>query len=269
MKTQFSSGPDPTECWWEVCLGFNSWYPLDYKEIKPVNPKGEQPWIFIGRTDAKAEAPILWPPDVKNWLNGKDPDAQKDWRQEEKVMTEDEMIGWHHWLNGHEFEQTPGDGEGQRSLVCCSPWGCKESDIIEQLSFTFSPRLYLLCFIVLPVFIEILFRNGHKSVAIDEDLPNESKHRLFICYLLWWGRQPPSLGFGRHPKAGWGLREISRERTGRLQVGPDWGCWPGEWEVGLHRKGGPPTWLTREAYSSSLVDPRLKLGTKIREAANY
>ena len=91
-------------------------------------------------------------------------------------MTEDEMIGWHHQLNGHEFEQTPGDGEGQRSLVCCSPWGCKESDIIEQLSFTFSPRLYLLCFIVLPVFIEILFRNGHKSVAIDEDLPNESKH---------------------------------------------------------------------------------------------
>ena len=155
-------------------------------------------------------------------------------------MTEDEMIGWHHGLNGHEFEQAPGDGEGQRSLVCCSPWGCKESDMTEQLSFTFLSRLYLLCFIVLPVFIGILFRNGHKTVAIDEDLPNESKRRLFILYLLWRGRQPPSLGFGRHPKASWGLREISRERTGRLQVGPDRGCWPGEGEVGLHRKGGPP-----------------------------
>ena len=95
--------------------------PLDCKEIKPVNPKGNQFWIFIRRTDAEAEAPILWPPDVKSRLIRKGPDAGKDWKQEEKGMTEDEMVGWHHWLNGHELEQFPGDGEGQGNLVCCSP----------------------------------------------------------------------------------------------------------------------------------------------------
>ena len=97
--------------------------PLDSKEIKPVNPKGNQSRIFIGRTDAEAETPILWPPDVKNRLIGKDPDAAKDGRQEEKGMTEDEMVGWHHQLDGHEFEQAPGYGHGQGSLACCSPWG--------------------------------------------------------------------------------------------------------------------------------------------------
>ena len=88
-------------------------------------PKGNQPWIFTGRTDAKTEAPILWPPDTNSWLIGKDPDAGKDWGQEEKQVTEDEMVGWHHWLNAHEFEQILGDGEGQGSLMCCSPWGCR------------------------------------------------------------------------------------------------------------------------------------------------
>ena len=96
---------------------------LPFKEIKPVNPKGNQSWIFIGRTDAEAEAPLLWPTDVKNWLNGKDPDAGKDWRQEEKGMTEDEMVGWHHQLNGHEFEQALGAGEGQGSLACYQSMG--------------------------------------------------------------------------------------------------------------------------------------------------
>ena len=94
--------------------------PLDCKEIKPVNPKENQSWIFIGRTDAKAETPILWLPDVKNWLIWKDPDAGKDWSQEEKGMTEDEMVGWHHQLDGYEFEQAPGVGDGQGSLACCS-----------------------------------------------------------------------------------------------------------------------------------------------------
>ena len=102
--------------------------PLDSKEINPISPKRNQPWIFIRRTDADAEAPILWPPDVKNWLNGKDPDAGKDWGQEKKGMTEDEMVGWHHWLNRHGFVQTPRDGEGQGGLTCCSPWGHKELD---------------------------------------------------------------------------------------------------------------------------------------------
>ena len=115
-------------------VGEDSWEYLDCKEIQPVNPKGNQPWIFIGRTDAEAETPILRPPDAKNWLIRKDPDAGKGLRQKEKGMTEDEMVGWHHWLNGHEFEQAPGDGEGQGSLVCCSSWGCKESDMSEQLN---------------------------------------------------------------------------------------------------------------------------------------
>ena len=110
--------------------------PLDSKDIKPVNLKGNQSWIFVGRTDAEAEVPILWPHDMKNWLIGKDPDARKDWRQEEKGMTEDEMVEWYHWLCAHEFDQAPGDGDGQGSLACCSPWGHKESDTTEQLNWT-------------------------------------------------------------------------------------------------------------------------------------
>ena len=106
--------------------------PLDCKEIKPVNPKGYQSWIFIGKTNAEAEAPIIWPPDAKSRLTGKDPDAGKDWRQEEKGMTEDEMVGWHHRLNGYEFEQAPEDGGRQGGLACYSPWGHKESDRTEQ-----------------------------------------------------------------------------------------------------------------------------------------
>ena len=108
--------------------------PLDRKEIKSVNPKGSQPWIFIEKTDAEAEAPILWPPDAQSQVIEKDPDAGKDWRQEEKGTTEDEMVGWHHWLYGHEFEQTLGNSEGWGSLWCCSSWGHKESDTTERLN---------------------------------------------------------------------------------------------------------------------------------------
>ena len=111
--------------------------PLDCKEIKPVNPKGNQSWILFGRTDTEAEAPILWAPDAKSWLTGKDLDARKDWRQEEKGMTEDEMVGWHHWLNRHQFEQNPGVGDGQGSLVWCSPWGCRVGhDSVTELNWT-------------------------------------------------------------------------------------------------------------------------------------
>ena len=110
--------------------------PLDCKEIEPVNPKGNLSSIFIGRTDAEAEAPIVWPPDVKNCLFGEDPDAGKNWRQEEKGTTEDEMVGCHHWLDGQEFEQALGVGDGQGNLVCCSPWGHKESDMNEWLNWT-------------------------------------------------------------------------------------------------------------------------------------
>ena len=115
-------------CFRIVVLEENLKSPMDCKEIKPVNPKGKQPWIFTGRTDAEAEMPILWPPHMNSRLIGKDPDAGKDWGKEEKGAAEDEMVGLHHWLDGHEFEQTLGDSEGQGSLMYCSPWGCKESD---------------------------------------------------------------------------------------------------------------------------------------------
>ena len=106
------------------------------KEIKPVHPKGNQSWIFTGRTDAEAETPILWSSDGKNWLICTDPDAVKDWRWEEKGMTEDEMNGWHHWQDGYELEKALGVGNGQGSMACCSPWGCKESDTSERLNWT-------------------------------------------------------------------------------------------------------------------------------------
>ena len=109
--------------------------PLDCKEIQPVHSEGDQSWVFTGRTDVEAETPILWPPNAKRWLIWKDPDAGKDWRQEEKQTTEDEMVGWHHWLNGHGFGWTPGVGDGQWGLVCCSSWGHKELDTTEWLNW--------------------------------------------------------------------------------------------------------------------------------------
>ena len=123
-------------CFWTVALEKTLESPLDCKEIQPVHPKGDQSWVFIGRTDVEAETPILWPPHVKSWLIWKETDAGKDWGQEEKGMTEDEMSGWHHQLDGHGFGWTPGVGDGQGGLACCSSWGCKESDTTEQLNWT-------------------------------------------------------------------------------------------------------------------------------------
>ena len=119
-------------------VGEDSWDSQDCKAIQPVNPEGNESWIFIGRTDTEAETPILWPPDGKNWLIGKDPDAGKDWGQEEKGRTEDEVVGWHHWLNGHEFEHALGVGDGQGSLVCCvqSMGSQSQSDMTERLNWT-------------------------------------------------------------------------------------------------------------------------------------
>ena len=119
-------------------LFWEKWYfwIIHMSNMYLVNPKGNQPWIFIERIDAKDEAPILWPPNAKSQVIGKDPDAGKDWRKEEKGATEDEMVGWHHWLDGHEFEQALGIGDGQGSLVCYSPWGHKESDTTERLNWT-------------------------------------------------------------------------------------------------------------------------------------
>ena len=128
----------PMKNWWfwTVVLDKTLESPLDYKEVQQVNAKGNQSWIFIGRSDAEAEAPILWPTDVKKLLIRKDPIIGKDWRQEEKRMMEDEKAGWHHQLDGHELEPARGVGEGHGSLVCCSPWGCKESDMTERLKWT-------------------------------------------------------------------------------------------------------------------------------------
>ena len=121
-------------CFWTMVLEKTLVSPWDCKEIQPVHPKGNKSWVLIGRTDAEAETPILWPPDAKSWLIWKDPDAGKDWRQEEKGTTEDEIVGWHHQLNGHEFEHVLGVGDGQGSLECYSSWGRKESDMTEWLN---------------------------------------------------------------------------------------------------------------------------------------
>ena len=129
-----------TWCFWTVTLEKTLESPLDCKEIQPVHPKWNQSWVFIGRTDAEAKTPILWPLDVKNWLTRKDPDAGKDWRREETGTAEDKMAGWHHQLKGHESEEAPGVGDGQGGLACCSSWGRKELDTTEGLNRTHQCR---------------------------------------------------------------------------------------------------------------------------------
>ena len=180
--------------------------PLNCKEIKPVHPKGNQSWIFTGRTDAKAEAPMLWPLYVKNWLIGKDPDAGKDWRQEEKGTAEDELIRWHHWLNGHEFEQALGVGEGQGSLGCCSPWGHKESDMTERLNWWAG--------------------RASQEALIVKKLPGNVGERREAGWILAW-KDPLEEGMATH--SGILARRIPRMgKTGSLQsieshrVGHDW-----------------------------------------------
>ena len=126
-------------CFWTVVLEKTLESPLDCREIQPVHPKGDQSWV-IGRTDAKVETLILWPADEKSWFIWKDPDVGKDWGQEEKGTTEDEMVGWHHRLDGHGFGWTPGIGDGQGGLACCGSWGCKESDTTDRLNWTCTSR---------------------------------------------------------------------------------------------------------------------------------
>ena len=133
-------------CFWTVVLEKTLESPLDCKEMQPVHPKGNQSWIFIGRTDAETDTPILWPPYAKSQLIRKDHDAGKDWRQEEKGMTRDEMVGWHHQLDGHESEQAPGVGERQESLACCSPWGRKESEWLSDWTTITTTYIYPLFF---------------------------------------------------------------------------------------------------------------------------
>ena len=156
-------------CFWTVVLEKTLESPLDCKEIQPVNPEGNQSWIFIKRTDAEAEAPKLWPPDANIRLTGKDPDAGKDWRQEEKGTTEDVMVGWYHWLDGHEFEQVLGVGDGQVSLVWCSSWGCKVLDMTKRLNWT--KKAYPTEFFFFLFFYSVLY------------FPNLF---FFIHFCLWW-----------------------------------------------------------------------------------
>ena len=143
-------------CFWTVVLEKTLESPLDCKEILPVHPKGDQSWVFIGRTDVEAETPILWPHDAESWLIWKDPDAGKDWGQEEKGTTEDEMVGWHHQHNGYEFGWTLGVGDGQGGLVCCSSWGRKELDTTEQLNWTISLYFYITYLVVYILLMNIL-----------------------------------------------------------------------------------------------------------------
>ena len=147
--------------------------------IQPVHPKGDQSWIFIGRTNAEAETPILWPPDAKNWLIWKDPNAGKDSRQEKKGTTEDEMVGWHHQLSGHEFEQALGVGDGQGSVACCSPWGCKELDTTEWLNWTECAHVNLkLLRYLFPSFFP---RGNHKFTSTTVICYYYHSHYCFYC----------------------------------------------------------------------------------------
>ena len=147
-------------CFWTVVLEKTLESPLDCKEIEPVHPKGNQSWIFIGRTAVEAEAPVLWPPHAKNWLIGKDPDAGKDWRQEKNGTTEDEMVGWHHWLDGHEFEQAPGVGDEQGNLACCSPWDAKSWTRLSswiELNHLGSPIASFGCSITYSIVLSLIY----------------------------------------------------------------------------------------------------------------
>ena len=172
-------------------VGEDSWESLDCKEIQPVNSKGNQSWVLIGRTDIEAETPVLWPPDAKDWLFGEDPDAGKDWRQEEKGMTEDEMAGWHHWCDGHEFEQALRVGDGQGNLGHCSPWGLSQTGLsdwtelinvglLTQVSnsaaYTFSTcqKVAVLSSLAVQTALRLLQVLGHPSWSL----------RYFECKLL-------------------------------------------------------------------------------------
>ena len=157
--------------------------PLDCKEIHPVHPKGDQSWVFFGRTDAKAETPVLWPPDAKSWLIGKDSDAGRDWEQEEKGTTEDDMAGWHHQLDGRESEWTPGVGDGQGGLACCSSWGHKESDTTERLNWT------ELIAIAVTLYLDKSLVGGWGALSL-RDLPRA----------LWVGEDSKRRGWAKLPQ---------------------------------------------------------------------
>ena len=181
-------------CFWTLVLEKTLESPLDCKEIQPVHPKGDQSWVFIGRTDVEAATPILWPPDAKSWLIWKDPDAGKDGGQEEKGMTEDEMVGWHHRLNGHGFGWTPGVGDGQGGLACCGSWGHKKLDTTERLNWT-----------------SLIVDNNNKKTFLDQIVTCDEKWILYnnhwwLAQLLDWAEAPKHFPKSNlHQKRSWSL----------------------------------------------------------------
>ena len=195
--------------------------PLNCKEIQAVHPKGDQSWMFIGRTDVEAETSILWPPDVKSWLIRKDPDGGKDWEQEEKGTTEDEMVGWHHQLNGHGFGWIPGVGDGQGSLACCGSWGRKESDTTEWMNWTernsISSRLYMVSSALLfswmvlefgsmwKIILDIL--SQQKPMSYSSSLPCTTRHGG--CYFR----------LGQRRREGRNLGVLVSVANGKLRMG--------------------------------------------------
>ena len=188
-----------TEHFWTVVLEKTPESSLDCKEIHPVRSEGDQPWDFFGRTDAKAETPVLWPPHAKSGLIGKDSDAGRNWGQEEKRTTEDEMIGWHQWLDGHESEWTPGVGDGQGGLACCDWWGHKESDTTEQLNCTELNILFALPFLLVhtnqsyrsyKLFAEHLEGNVQLAVGnVVLEFKGESNFRVICIYMKNYRRR--------------------------------------------------------------------------------
>ena len=196
-------------------VGEDSWESFGLKEIQLVNPKRNQSWIFTGRTDAEAEIPILGPPDVMNWLIGKDPDARKDWRQKETGTTEDEMIGWHHQLDEHEFETILGVGDGQGSLACYSIWGCKQLNTTEWLNWT---DLYLI--VCLIARLCLLLCNGIECSMPDSSVHGDSpgKNTGVGCHAILHGIFPTQGSYPGLPQCRWILYHLSHQESPHLII---------------------------------------------------
>ena len=196
-------------CFWTVVLEKTLESPLDCKEIQPIHSEGDQLWDFFGRNDAKAETLVLWPPHAKSWLIGKDSDFGRDWGQEKKGTTEDEMAGWHHWLNGRESEWTPGVDDGQGGLACCDSWGRKESDMTERVNWTDRQKSSFSRTNV--VFISIWKPWGLRQLCfLSKGLFNEpdkamAPHSSTLAWKIPWTEEPGRL-----------------QSVGLLRVGHDW-----------------------------------------------
>ena len=177
-------------CFWTVVLEKTLEGPLDYKQTQPVHLKGDQPWVFIGRTDVEAETPVLWAPPAKSWLIGKDPDAGKDWGQEEKGRTEDEMVGWHHRLNGCGFGWTEGVGDGQGGLACCGSWDHKELDMTERLNWNWVGFLVTQLVKNLPAVQEIwVWFMGQEDPLVK----GMATHSNIVAWRIPWTEEPGGL----------------------------------------------------------------------------